>query len=65
MSIQFALFGFATVIGMVAFGVLVYLDLTRRGVDPVTTILWFFFFWPVGLYLWMKKRSENPHPTLR
>ena len=59
-----ALFGLATIIGMVAFGVLVYRDLTARRVDPVTTILWFCFFWPVGLYLWIKKRKENPHPTL-
>ncbi|MGQ0431754.1 MAG: hypothetical protein ACT452_05025 [Microthrixaceae bacterium] len=59
------LFAVAIAAVMVAVGVLVHRDLTARGVDPVTTLIWLYFLWPVGLYLWLKKRGQHPHPTLR
>jgi hypothetical protein len=63
--IGFGLFALAIVAGMIAIGVLVYKDLSARDVDPVTTLIWLYFLWPVGLYLWLKKRRDHPHPTLR
>ncbi len=63
-GLAIVLLSLTSLIVMVAVGVLVYRDLTVRGVDPVSTILWLFFLWPVGLYLWMTKRNDNPHPTL-
>jgi len=60
LMLGFGLFALALALVMVGGGWLIYRDLAPRGVDPVPVILLTYFLWPVGIYVWMKRRRASP-----
>lgn len=63
MTIGFGLFAASIAAVMIATGYLIHKDLSSRGVDPVPVIVVMYCLWPVGLYMWFKRR--NSHPRLQ